>query len=510
MQLHDSNVRVALALVWLGCRADHSDERHIEHTGNLDDTAALTNDTDSGDSAYNPACDEMAEIPVTADYLEGYTGAEDFAFDAEGYLVSIDPRGNLLAINQAGEQYVILPQATAMGAGTRFLPNGDIVFCDAEKGNLVRVDPLFPVATVVLSGLAYPNGLDVDPDGFVYVAEQNSGQVRRINPDTGEYTTVLSGLYNPNGLSFSPGYNRMFVGSFGAGVVWASDRQSDNTWSTPRIYATTPEAPGVPPDWCTVYASEGESCPSYGGYGLGECGTGETGAPVCEQLADIEACATLAKGDGCTTLRGEVAVNSACTDSGTEGELFCPYTSKDRLDACENVPEYDPCFTETMSGECYRSAQGLLGCLDTSTYYDGWIAGCADKEVGEICSIESEVYPGIGLCADGSDFGFFGNVCLPGGVTYSEHGGLDGVNVDECDNLYVTEYIQGRVWRFDDENAEPQQVARVRSNWIPNMHWGNGIGGWERNVLYVMDREGGGVYALNLNIEGHGDAWDPG
>ncbi len=54
--------------------------------------------------------------------MRGYTGAEDFAFDAEGYMVSIDNLGNLVGIRQTGEQKVIMPEATLYGAGTGFLP----------------------------------------------------------------------------------------------------------------------------------------------------------------------------------------------------------------------------------------------------------------------------------------------------------------------------------------------------------------------------------------------------
>lgn len=134
-----------------------------------EDTAGDTGArVDTADSAV--ACEALAPVPLEAGYLSGYTGGEDFAFDGEGYLVSIDLRGNLVGINQAGDRKVILPNATQYGAGARFLPDGDFVFCDAEKGNLIRVDPDDGVPIVVLGGLQYPNGLDVDLEGFVYVA----------------------------------------------------------------------------------------------------------------------------------------------------------------------------------------------------------------------------------------------------------------------------------------------------------------------------------------------------
>ena len=471
-----------------------------------EETAA--DSADGTDTASVPACDDLATLPVDEDTLTGYTGAEDFAFDADGYLVSIDLRGNLVAINQAGAQYVILPQATALGAGTRFLPTGEIVFCDAEKGNLVKVDPAAPAAIVVLSGLAYPNGLDVDTDGFVYVSEQNAGRVRRIDPVTGENTVVAEDLYNPNGVTFSPDYQTLYVGSFGAGVVWAVDRQDDGTWSTPRVYASTPDAPGVPPDWCDTYGV-GVDCPTYGGYGLGECAADDAGDLTCEQANDSASCDGGVEGGACTTDRGGTPIVSICTVGG-DGELFCPYTDAELIAACIGVPEHGACSHETGGGECYRSAQGVLGCLDTTEFYAKYQRACTDLSDGEVCAIDDGVYPSVGICGDGEAWGLFGLVCFPGGIAYSEFGGLDGINVDACENVYVTEYIQGKIWRFDDEDAEAQLVSRVRSSWIPNMHWGNGYGGWERDILYVMDREEGSVFSLPLQVEGHGDAWDPG
>lgn len=487
-------------------------EGEKQHQGrDSGDTAGFDSgdSADSADSAADPdpACDNIAALPVEEDYIPGFTGAEDFAFDADGYLVSIDQRGNLVRINQAGEQRVILPQVTMFGAGTRFLPSGEIVLCDAEKGNLVRIDPANPAANVVLSGLSYPNGLDVDLDGFVYVAEQNAGRVRRIDPYSGENSVVADGLYNPNGVSFSPDYQTLYVGSFGAGVVWAVARESE-TWAAPRVYATTPEAPGVPPDWCDTYGV-GADCPTYAGYGLGECVDDNAGGSDCQQDLDVAACDGLAAGDACTTDRAGVSVSSVCFAQG-ESPLFCPYTSAEQIAACDGLAESARCSYSTGAGECYQSAQLVLSCLDTNDYYAAYQTACDGLTEGDRCTLQDGVYPSVGLCGDGAAWGLPGQICFPGGVAYSENGGIDGVNVDACENLYVTEYIQGKIWRFDDEGSEPNLVARVQSSWIPNMHWGNGFGGWERDVLYVMDRDQGGVFALPLGVEGHGDAWDPG
>lgn len=41
------------------------------------------------------------------------------------------------------------------------------------------------------------------------------------------------------------------------------------------------------------------------------------------------------------------------------------------------------------------------------------------------------------------------------------------------------------------------------------MHWGNGIGGWQKDILYVSDRSRAGMFALEVGVEGHADAFVP-
>lgn len=461
---------------------------------------------DSGDSGdAPPECDALAALPLKADYLSGFTGAEDFAFDAEGYLVSIDANGNLVGINQAGDTRVIVAGATTYGAGTRFLPDGDLVFCDVTNGSLIRVDMATGATAVVLSGLEYPNGLDVGLDGYVYVSEQSGGRVRRIDPETGAYTLVAEGLYQPNGVTFAPGYQTLYVGSFGAGVVWAVDRTDDTTWSEPRVFATTPEAPGVPPDWCDSHPA-GDECPIYYGYGLGVCADDGSGDLDCADSTDTAACDGLGVGDACTSSRFGEPIESRCAEGATG--IFCPRSSGAAMLACEGLTEGGACELDGAYGQCALSFEGVLACWDYNAYYAAIAEGCVDHAEGEDCETHDDVYPSVGSCTDGAVYGMSGLICLAPG-SYSEHGGLDGINTDECGNLYVSEYIEGVVWRFDAEGAEAQKASQLRSSWIPNMHWGNGRGGWDTQTLYVMDRDRQGVFAVPVGIGGHGDAYEP-
>ena len=495
-----------LLLLSLGCPVTPDsapDRRHGRDSGAVD-TADTANDTgETGDSAPDE-CDSLAAIPVKSSYLPGFTGAEDFAFDAEGYLVSIDQNGNMVRINQAGDQQVVVVAASTSGAGTRFLPDGDIVFCDVPNGALVRADPNTGGSVTVLSGLEYPNGLDVGLDGFVYVSEQAAGRVRRVNPDTGEYTIILEGLYNPNGVTFAPGYQSIFVGSFGAGVVWTSDRIDDTTWTDPRIYATSPEAPGVPPNWCDSHGA-GEICPLSTGYGIGVCGD-EGAGPTCVENPDTAACEGAALGEACTTTFFDETVEQTCQFE--DGAKFCPTVGAEQENACSGLTVGNVCTTSAGTGQCLATYEGVLACWVDTAYYAALAAGCEGKATGDECQVRDSVYPTLGACTDGSAWGFASDLCLPPG-SGGTRGGLDAINMDSCGNLYVSEYIEGEIWRFPSEGAPAEEAAKLRSQWIPNMHWGNGRGGWDETTLYVMDRNRKGVFALPLDVTGHGDAYVP-
>lgn len=85
--------------------------------------------------------------------------------------------------------------------------------------------------------------------------------------------------------------------------------------------------------------------------------------------------------------------------------------------------------------------------------------------------------------------------------------GFDGINVDSCGNIYAGQYDTGRVIRIGPDGQDPVLVADLPSFWLPNMHWGNGIGGWETDVLYVTNFFH--VFALEVGIEGKAQVVSP-
>jgi sugar lactone lactonase YvrE len=81
-------------------------------------------------------------------------------------------------------------------------------------------------------------------------------------------------------------------------------------------------------------------------------------------------------------------------------------------------------------------------------------------------------------------------------------GGFDGINVDQCGSVYITEFGPGRVWRITSDGGQIDLVADLPSGWIPNMRWGNGVAGWSETTLYVSDRGQGRLFGLEIGLRG--------
>ncbi len=81
---------------------------------------------------------------------------------------------------------------------------------------------------------------------------------------------------------------------------------------------------------------------------------------------------------------------------------------------------------------------------------------------------------------------------------------VDGLAVDECGNIYFDQYVERRVYRLSPTGGTVELVADLskESNWIPNMQWGSGVGGWNPSMLYVIDRDEDQVYELDVRVRG--------
>ena len=79
-------------------------------------------------------------------------------------------------------------------------------------------------------------------------------------------------------------------------------------------------------------------------------------------------------------------------------------------------------------------------------------------------------------------------------------GGFDGINVDICGNVYITEFTTGKIYRITPDGQDTALVVNLPSGWIPNMRWGHDINGWQTDIMYVSGWSE--IYALDMGIEG--------
>lgn len=434
------------AMLLSACSGGSGSGADVDAAGELADARTPADATP--DAAPAAECDNFVALPVTSTTLRGFSGAEDFAFDADGNLVSTRS-GNLVRQPKDGAATLMSPNIGET-AGTRFLSNGDLVIAQVDNGELWRVKP-DGTTSVILSGIDYPNGVEVDQNDFVYVAEQNAGHIRRVNPDTGEFTIIGEGLYNPNGLSFSPDYKSLYANSFGQGSVHSITVDSGGTWGAPVLLGSV-----FDPDTTVCDAGEiGDLCVQANQPG------------VCEEL---------------------VANQRSCELAGNGAEPF--------RQACSGASQNAKCTVSIGShnfpGNC-ENDNGVLAC-ETNL---GQRTVCQGQSKGSSCRAAVEDFGAF----DGTCRQSFGGAlrCSPNGYD-RDRGGLDGMTVDACGNVYITEYIEGVIWRFTPEGVR-EKVIDLPSFWIPNMHWGTGLGGWQEDTLYVMDREEGRVFELVLGVE---------
>ncbi|GEM_PF-1302692 len=498
-----------------GERPVDSGQHTSTDTGSVSDTSTDTSGGDTSDSGGSGvdtsspySCDALPESPLSYTSTSGWSGAEDFTFDGEGYLVSVD-QGSLTRRNRAGDEIVVRP-GLGETAGITMLPTGtDAVYASVSGGSVVRISLENGGSESLLGGLAYPNGVDVDADGWVYVAEHSGGRVHRVHMDTGESEVLATGMTAPNGVAFGPDEQTLYWGSFGDGSIHAVDREGDG-FGEPYLFGYTPESStywGALSDPCHG-STTGDGCYSASG-GIGTCA--EIGDQLaCELVDSSAACKGLAAGDACShELLGET-VHSLCVEGGppVAPVLSCGSVPAEELEACSGLAAGDACD----GGECLETWDDALVCGTFDDEVALRAAACDGAEEHTVCQVESSVSPYVGVCQEGPT----GMSCAAKPSGYGSHGGLDGLNVDRCGNVYVTEYVYGYIFKIAPEGGVGAFMVDLPSSWIPNMHWGNGVGDWEEDVLYVMDRNDGGwggggseLYEVAVEIEGVTQAYEP-
>ena len=504
----------------------------------VDDTAITGDDTgDSGDTADSgdtgdtgpvyDVCDDYPALPLEPDWTDGWSGAEDFTLDGEGYYVSIEENGTLTRRNRAGDEIIVRP-GLGYAAGIHMMPEGEhIAYADIENNAIVRVSLVDGGSEVLLAGLSYPNGVEVGLDGMIYVAEHGAGRVLQIDPKTGESTTLATDMYSPNGIAFGPDHNTLYWNSFGDGGVYAVTRDGDG-WTEPFTVGATPESSTW---WDGIIepcggAVEGDSCTDLTG-GYGQCspspspGGGGSGELSCRNIDTETPCDGLETGDVCTNVLFGVDIENVCVEESAGGGgpggpstiLVCPLTPVELSEPCDGAGPMAACEIDEVAGTCLRNWENEPICVDEDVETQRTIDACKGMAELDPCTVGGDYQPTSGACQDSGD----GTLACQGSSSSSYRGGLDGLNVDECGNIYVTEYVEGLIWKFpaDESGADAELVATMPSYWIPNLHWGNGVGGWETDVLYVAERGGYGpgsssrVFELDIVVGGAPEAFTP-
>jgi sugar lactone lactonase YvrE len=225
--------------------ASASDGRRDTATASSADGAAVA--APSVPLGRPASCDKLPPLPGRYRPKKGPRAAEDFVFDRDGFMISVD-EGNVYKSPHVGMPLLVAARVfSGDTTGTRMLANGDLVVADDGRGTVFRLT-IGGAPRPLVSGLTHPNGMEVGLDGFVYVSDEARDQVLRIDPETGKALgfgkrpensrNPADGLYEPNGLSFSPDYRTLYVAGFGEGTLHAIDMKPDSTPAAVRLVAS--------------------------------------------------------------------------------------------------------------------------------------------------------------------------------------------------------------------------------------------------------------------------------
>ncbi len=88
-------------------------------------------------------------------------------------------------------------------------------------------------------------------------------------------------------------------------------------------------------------------------------------------------------------------------------------------------------------------------------------------------------------------------------------GGLDGMGVDACGNVYVADNA-GALFRFAPDGSNLTTILQSADFPLATLQWGSGTGGWSDTAVYFPDwagRASNGVQEVELGVGGKHQLW---
>ena len=193
---------------------------------------------------------------------------------------------------------------------------------------------------------------------------------------------------------------------------------------------------------------------------------------------------------------GTIAIMDPVTGSNTV--LLSNLSQPNALEVGDNDLVY---FSEIGANQ--RVMELNISTLETKpvaggfTYPNGLVLN-ANHDILYVSDFQAGIYA-VPKNADGT-WGDKYLVHNPPGDSY------DGMAVDVCDNLYVLSFNGGKIVRMDMNQPAPYDPVVVAELTDPQaflwnaLHWGSDRGGWNRDTLYVTDRNK--IFALEMGVPG--------
>ena len=194
-------------------------------------------------------------------------GPEDPLLDGDGGLLTGLDDGRIVRLDLDGGPTTVLADTRGRPLGLEWLPNGDLLVCDAEVG-LLRVAPASGEVEVLVSHvggqrLVLTNNAAVEDDGTIWFTESTrcnplddfvgdvlehngSGRLLRRDPD-GTVEQVLGGLSFANGVALvrddDAGIDEVWVAETAAYAIHRVQRSGPDAGTSRHV---TDSLPGFP------------------------------------------------------------------------------------------------------------------------------------------------------------------------------------------------------------------------------------------------------------------------